>query len=288
MIVSLRHRIGYFNLLICNPCWADTAPYNLPIPLMKALISFIIRKIPRKYLQIISPVALRVVALFYMGNNVQCPISGKTYRKFLPYGRNPARDNALCPDSLSLERHRLMYLYLKNTTNFFTAKLRVLHIAPEHCFIHRFEKMKNLDYITADIESPLAKVKMDVHQIPFPDNDFDVAFCNHVMEHVTNDIKAMSEIYRVLKPGGWAIIQSPINPLRTVTFEDLTLKTPEEREAVFGQNDHVRDYGLDYGRRLEQAGFTVVEDDFVKRLPAEKVKLYALPKDEIVYLCKKN
>lgn len=254
---------------------------------MKKIISFVIRKIPRKYLQIISPLALKIISLFYAGNNVQCPISGKKYRQFLPYGRNPARANALCPDSLSLERHRLMWLYLKSKTNFFSAKLRVLHIAPEHCFIKHFEAMGNLDYITADIESPLAKVKMDVHDIPFPDNNFDVAFCNHVMEHVDSDIRAMSEIYRVLKHGGWAIIQSPINMNREVTFEDLTLKTPEERERVFGQNDHVRDYGLDYGRRLEQAGFTVVEDDFVKTLPPAMVKLYALPAEEIIYLCKK-
>lgn len=254
---------------------------------MKKIISFVIRKIPRKYLQIISPLALKIISLFYIGNNVQCPISGKKYRQFLPYGRNPARANALCLDSLSLERHRLMWLYLKNKTNFFSAKLRVLHIAPEHCFIKRFEAMNNLDYITADIESPLAKVKMDVHDIPFPDNNFDVAFCNHVMEHVDSDIRAMSEIYRVLKHGGWAIIQSPINMNRETTFEDLTLKTPEEKERVFGQNDHVRDYGLDYGRRLEQAGFAVVEDDFVKTLSPAMVKLYALPAEEIIYLCKK-
>src|ERR1700710_2470782 len=143
---------------------------------MKSLISFVIRKIPRKYLQVISPLALKVLALFYIGNNVQCPISGKTYRKFLPYGRNPARPNALSPDSLSLERHRLMWLYLKEKTNFFTAPLKVLHIAPEHCFIKKFEAMKNLDYITADIESPLAKIKMDIHAIPFPDNTFDISF----------------------------------------------------------------------------------------------------------------
>ncbi|TAH25635.1 MAG: SAM-dependent methyltransferase [Cytophagales bacterium] len=255
---------------------------------MKHIISFIIRKIPRKYLQLISPIALRLLALFYAGDKVQCPISGKKYRMFLPYGRNPARPNALCPDSLSLERHRLMWLYLKEKTSFFSAKLKVLHIAPEHCFIKRFESMQNLEYLTADIESPLAKIKMDVHSIPFEEGTFDVAFCNHVMEHVENDIKAMSEIFRVLKSGGWAIIQSPINPLRAETYEDLTLKTPEDRERVFGQNDHVRDYGLDYGKRLALAGFEVIEDKFVMELPKEIVERYALPATEIIYLCKKN
>ena len=255
---------------------------------MKSIISFVIRKIPRKYLQIISPLALKILAIFYAGNNVQCPISGHTYRKFLPYGRNPARPNALCPDSLSLERHRLMWLYLKEKTNFFTGKLKVLHIAPEHCFINKFEAMANLDYITADIESPLAKVKMDIHAIPFPDNTFDVSFCNHVMEHVTDDIKAMSEIHRVLKPGGWAIIQSPLDLSRATTFADATITDPAEREKIFGQNDHVRVYGRDYKERLERGGFDVKEDTYVKELAPEIVRRYALPADEIIYFCSKK
>jgi SAM-dependent methyltransferase len=255
---------------------------------MKSLISFVIRKIPRKYLQVISPLALKVLALFYIGNNVQCPISGKTYRKFLPYGRNPARPNALSPDSLSLERHRLMWLYLKERTNFFTAPLKVLHIAPEHCFIKIFEGMKNLDYITADIESPLAKVKMDIHDIPFPDNTFDVSFCNHVMEHVDDDIRAMSEIRRVLKPGGWAIIQSPLDLRLEKTFEDASITSPAEREKIFGQNDHVRTYGRDYKQRLERAGFEVTEDRYVMELDPEIVRRYALPPEEIIYLCVKR
>jgi SAM-dependent methyltransferase len=255
---------------------------------MKSLISFLIRKIPRKYLQIISPLGLGILSFFYRGDKVQCPISGKTYRKFLPYGRKPARPNALCPDSLSLERHRLMWLYLKNKTNFFTARLKVLHIAPEHCFIKKFEAMDNLDYITADIESPLAKVKMDIHRIPFPDNTFDVSFCNHVMEHVEDDILAMSEIHRVLKPGGWAIIQSPLDLSREKTFEDNTITAPAEREKIFGQNDHVRVYGWDYKKRLERGGFEVLEDKYVMELSPQMVSRYALPKEEILYICRKS
>ncbi|MFN3402861.1 MAG: class I SAM-dependent methyltransferase [Cytophagaceae bacterium] len=253
---------------------------------MKKLISFIIRKIPRKYLQLVSPITLKVISLFYRGNNVECPIIQKKYRKFLPYGRIP-RPNALCPDSLSLERHRLMWLYLKNKTNFFTANLKVLHIAPEHCFINKFESLPNLDYITADLESPLAKVKMDIHAIPFKENTFDVAFCNHVMEHVDDDIKAMSEIYRVLKPGGWAIIQSPIDPALEKTFEDPTIISPAEREKAYGQSDHVRTYGKDYKQRLEKAGFHVTEDRYVMEMDPELVKYYALPSEEIIYLCRK-
>ncbi|HYG39318.1 MAG TPA: methyltransferase domain-containing protein [Cytophagales bacterium] len=253
---------------------------------MKYLISFALRKIPRKYLQLISHWGLKIVALFYKGNNVECPISGQTYRKFLPYGRK-ARENALSPGSLSLERHRLMWLYLKNRTNFFTAKLKVLHIAPEYCFIDIFNKMENLDYITADLESPLAQVKMDIHKMPFNDNEFDVVFCNHVMEHVEDDLQSMREIRRVLKPGGWAIIQSPIEMDRTVTFEDKSLKTPKDREKVFGQDDHVRAYGRDYGQRLESAGFTVKVDKYNEELDEATINRYALPKYEDIFVCYK-
>ncbi len=254
---------------------------------MKYLISFVIRKVPRKYLQLVSNVALKIIAIFYAGNKVEDPIDGRTYRKFLPYGRIP-RANALSPGCQSLERHRLMWLYLQKKTNFFTDHLKVLHIAPEHCFIKRFDSMSNLEYITADIESPLAKIKMDVHNIPFSDNTFDVCFCNHVMEHVDNDILAMSEIYRVLKPGGWAIIQSPIDYSIEATFEDPSITSPAEREKVYGQNDHVRLYGRDYPKRLAAAGFNVTEDDYIKEMSPEQVRRYGLCQDEIIYRCEKK
>ncbi len=251
---------------------------------MKRLISLVIRKIPRKYLQLVSPVALKIISIFYIGNKVECPVCTSKYKKFLPYGRINPRENALCPSCLALERHRLMWLYLKEKTNFFTANLKVLHIAPEHCFIHRFEQMKNLDYITADIESPLAKVKMDVHQIPFAENTFDVVFCNHVMEHVKDDYKAMGEIKRVLKPGGWAIIQSPIDFSLDITYEDPSITSPADREKAYGQDDHVRTYGKDYKQRLERGGFKVKAENFVLELDKEKVQRYALPIEETIYL----
>ena len=219
---------------------------------------------------------------------MECPICEISYRKFLPYGRLNPRPNALCPDSLSLERHRLMWLYLRERTNFFSAELRLLHIAPELCFIKKFKSMDNIDYTTADLESPLADVKMDVHEIPFGDNVFDVVFCNHVMEHVNDDIKAMSEIHRVLKPGGWAIIQSPQDYNRDTTLEDPSITDPKDRERIYWQSDHVRLYGLDYGKRLQKAGFKVTEDRYVMELPQERVKRYALPSKEIIYFCAKG
>ena len=151
-----------------------------------------------------------------------------------------------------------------------------------------FEKMSNLEYITGDLESPLAKVKMDVLNIPFEDNTFDVVFCNHVMEHVTSDLKAMSEIYRVLKPDGWAIMQSPVYPDIEKTLEDPSITDPREREQIYGQNDHLRKFGRDYGERIKRAGFKVTEDNFLEEL-SEKVRTrYALPNEEIIYFCEKS
>jgi len=253
---------------------------------MKALISWTIRYIPRKYLQHFSHVFLRIAAVFYRGNKVQCNICRRGFRRFLPYGRQ-ARENALCPNCLSLERHRLMWLFLAEKTDFFKNKLKVLHVAPELCFLNRFKKLPHLEYITGDLESPLAEVKMDIHQIPFPDNTFDVVFCNHVLEHVTDDLQACREINRVLKPKGWGILQSPVYDLQQ-TLEDPTITDPSEREKIFGQSDHVRKYGKDYASRLSTSGLQVSENPFVKTLEHALIKKHALPENEMIFYCQKG
>lgn len=255
---------------------------------MKKIIAFLIRFVPRKYLQLFSGVGLKVVGWFYIGNKVECPVCNHKYREFLPYGRINPRPNALCPSCLSLERHRLIWLYLREKTPFFKQKMQVLHIAPEHCFMKPFEKQHGDGYITADIESPLAKVKMDIHQMPFEDNRFDAVLCNHVLEHVTDDIKAMSEIRRVLKPGGWAIMQIPFfSPVPDVTFEDHSITDKRERERIFGQDDHVRKYGRDYPQRIEKAGLKAKEDRFVFELPKEMVSRYGISASEVIYVGEK-
>ena len=272
----------HFEKINVIPFYAE-----MTVKRMKSIISFLIRYIPRRYLQLFSHWGLKIVALFYRGNKVTCPVCEHNFRSFLPYGRQ-ARSNALCPNCLSLERHRIMWLFLRNETPFFQKELDVLHIAPEICFIDRFEKLHKEKYITADIESPLAKVKLDVHDIPFEEGSYDVVFCNHVMEHVEDDFKAMSEIYRVLRPGGFAILQVPLfYPLLDVTYEDKSITLPKEREKAFGQTDHVRMYGKDYADRLRSVGFTVDENRYFEKLPAEDVKRYALPKDEPVFYCLK-
>ena len=253
---------------------------------MKSLISFVIRYVPRKHLQLVSHVFLRILSVFYRGKGVECPVCTHSFRKFLPYGRK-ARENALCPNCLALERHRLMWLFLENETRFFSDRLKVLHIAPELCFIPRFNRLENLEYITGDLESPLAKVKMDIHQIPFDDNSFDVVFCNHVLEHVKDDLLACREINRVLKPDGWGIVQSPVYDMDT-TVEDISVTDPSERERLFGQRDHLRKYGNDYAERLSRSGLKVEGNKFVKSLGKEKITKHALAPDEIIFCCRKG
>jgi len=227
--------------------------------------------------------------LLYAGSRFTDPIDGRSYRKFLPYGYGGRiRENALSPGTNSLERHRLLYLYLQRYTEFFTAPLTVLHIAPEQCFHQRFKTQPNLQVLTADIESPLADMHFDLHQIPLEDNRFDVIFCNHVLEHVTDDAQCLRELYRVMKPDGWGIFQVPWVPGIAVTDEDPSITDPAERERRFLQYDHVRLYGEDYPQRLTAAGFTVEKVELFKTLPQDEVERYRLPSDEPLYVCRKQ
>ena len=254
--------------------------------MISKIIRIALKKIPRPILIRISYLFKWFMPLFYRGNKFEDPIDGKKYRKLLPYGyKDQQRENVLAPGSLSLERHRLLWLYLKNETDFFTSKKKMLHIAPEQCFIDIFRKQKNLDYITADIESPLADVLMDVQDIPFNDNTFDVVFCNHVLEHVTDDNKAISELYRILKPGGLGIFQVPQDTNLETTYEDASITSPEERAKHFGQYDHLRIYGMDYFDKLRNAGFKVTPYDFSTKLSTEEIEKYALAKGELLPIC---
>lgn len=252
--------------------------------MIKKVVSILIRNIPRRHLQRVSGPGLKLAAFFLRGDAVRCPVCGRGFKKFLPYGRIHPRPNALCPNCLSLERHRLLWLYLQERTPFFASARPVLHIAPEACFISRFEDVHGDAYITADIESPLAKVKMDIHRMPFDDSAFEAVLCNHVLEHVTDDIQAMREIARVLKPGGFAILQVPFfHPVPEKTWSDPSITDRKRREELFGQDDHVRRYGKDYADRIRQAGLEAIEDDFVNTLSEEQRQHYGLARGEIIY-----
>lgn len=254
---------------------------------MKWFIKFLVRNIPRPVLIFFSKIFSFLVYPFFVGKNYYCPICEHSFRKFLPYG-NKGTDNRLCPSCLSLERHRLLWLFLKNKTSFFVENYSVLHIAPEQPFIKRFKKLKNLHYITADLESPIADVKMDIQAMPFQNNQFDIVICNHVLEHIPDDSKALHEIYRVLKPGGFAILQVPIDYKRDFTFEDPSITSRKEREKIFGQYDHLRVYGKDYPKKLETVGFRVEQNRYIDSFSTEQINYYRLDKNETLYIAHKQ
>ncbi len=254
------------------------------------LFKSILNTIPRPILIKASYWARPVISWWLKGDVLTDPIDGKSFRKFLPYGYGVQRENALSPSTLSLERHRLLWIYLQNETGFFSSdkKLRVLHIAPEQCFLDIFRKQKNLEYITSDLESPIADVKADICDLPFKDNEFDVVFCNHVLEHISDDTKAMQELYRVMNSGGFGIFQIPQDLSRETTFEDDSITDRKERARIFGQYDHVRVYGRDYFDKLRSIGFKVDEVDFTKKIIPEKLERFALMKGEILPVCFKG
>jgi predicted SAM-dependent methyltransferase len=264
----------------------------LPTPIKLHLTKFraaLKSSLPRQYLPVIIKTYYSLRTLAYIGNQVVCPCCEGQFRTFISYTTygGKLREKAMCPRCSSVERHRLLWLYLKNQTNLFTEKIKLLHFAPEYYFKHKFSGLRNLEYYTADLASPLAEVKMDITNILYEDNFCNVILCNHVLEHIPDDKKAMQELFRVLKPGGWAILQVPIDLNLENTFEGPSIVSPEEREKLFGQYDHVRQYGRDYKNKLEQVGFKVKVDGYVRSLGTEKIKKYGLKETEDIYFCTK-
>jgi SAM-dependent methyltransferase len=193
----------------------------------------------------------------YMGTARWCPVCGRQARRFRQFKHHPNRE-AMCVYCGALERHRLFWLYVQAHTDLFDGRpKRVLHVAPEPCFVEQLSQRLGEGYLTADLTDKRAMVQMDITDIQFPDNTFDVIYCSHVLEHVPDDRRAMREFQRVLKPGGWAILLVPITAEQT--FEDPSVVEPAERLRLFGQEDHVRRYGPDYVDRLDDAGFDVAE-----------------------------
>jgi predicted SAM-dependent methyltransferase len=275
---------------------------------VKSVFKFILNTIPRPILIRLSIVVRPILALLLKGSRFTDPIDGKSFRMFLPYGYGNQRNNVLSPSTLSLERHRLLWLYLQNETDFFQSELvsdssvgqpksiklrdtetssalKVLHFAPEQEFYKRFKKQANIEYTTTDLLSPLADVKADICNLPFKDNEYDIIFCNHVLEHIPDDTKAIQELYRVLKPSGMGIFQIPQDLSRATTFSDDSIVDQKERAKIFGQYDHVRVYGRDYFDKLRSIGFKVVEENYTAKLTPEQVEKYCLAKGEIIPVC---
>jgi len=250
---------------------------------MKYILKFLPRKLLIKYSFYLAPF-LRVL---FKGNKHIDPIDGSSYSKFLSYGYKSIRKNALCPGTLSLERHRLLWLYLDKETNILSSNLKVLHVAPEQIFYKKFKNFKHWDYLTFDINSPIADIKGDLKSMQFKDESFDLIICNHVLEHIEDDRRALKEIYRVLKRGGISILQVPININRKQTFEDFNITSHQQREKYFGQYDHVREYGLDFKERIEEIGFEVEMLNYGVNF-SKKMKIkYGLLENDLIPIAKK-
>jgi SAM-dependent methyltransferase len=227
---------------------------------------------------------LRLWRRLARGEGVECPCCGGRFRRFVPYGVRRRRPHAQCPGCGAVERHRLLWLYLRERTDLFAKPLRLLHVAPEAIFEERLRRLPALRYLSADLASPRAMLRADVQRLPFPDAAFDALLCHHVLEHVADDRTAMRELRRVLRPGGWAILQSPIRSRLAATLEDASVTDPRERELLYGQRDHLRQYGRDYADRLREAGFEVRPERFFAELPPERRARHGL-KEETIWLC---
>ena len=236
---------------------------------------------PRTWLIKLSIWFRPLIRFYFKGSRFIDPIDGSSYRKFLSYGYQTIRHNALCPGTLSLERHRLLWLYLDRETDFLKLPLNVLHIAPEQVFYKKFKSFNHWKYITADLTSPLADFKVDICKLPFDDSCYDLILCNHVLEHVKDHIQAISELHRVLKKGGTLIAQVPIDEKLETTFEDNSITDPNERSRVFGQYDHVRIYGKDFFSFLNQSGFKSKGIPYASKLSEIEIKKYCLQKEVI-------
>lgn len=245
------------------------------------------RRLPKARRERLKQLYYRTRWVFYAGNRFTCPCCGASFRAFASAGI-VRRPNSQCPRCGSMERHRALWLYLKTRTDLFRAHHRVLHVAPEQIFHDMFSQMPNLEYVPADLDSPLAMVRLDLTTLPLKGESFDVVLCSHVLEHVDDDRAALAELYRVLHPNGWAILQTPVDRQRATTYEDFTITTPRERERAFGQSDHVRVYGRDYRDRLELAGFRVEVVTCRDFLDGELIERYCLPPDEEIHVCTKS
>lgn len=240
-----------------------------------------------KIIKILVPKRFRPLlkAIIYFGNKVNCPCCDGNFRMYMPmFGRS----GAMCPVCGAMERHRLIWLYFINKTNLLYKSIRLLHFAPEDALSRKISALDNVKYFCGDLNSPKAKTIMDITNIPHKDETFDCLLCCHLLEHVTDDSKAIRELFRVLRYGGWALLQHPIDQTREKTFENPDIVTPEKRKKIFGQEDHVRIYGNDMKLSLEDAGFNVKVENYIKEFDGAMIFKYGLKRDELIYFCVKN
>lgn len=254
---------------------------------MNFIVRLFLNFFPRTFLIRASLLFKPLFDIFFKGTKFTDPINNKSYSYFFPYGYNKQRKNALCPGTFSLERHRLLWLYLKKETDFFNSNNKILHFAPEQCF-HKFFKSFFKNYTSIDLNSPIVDIKADICNLPFNDNSYDYILCNHVLEHIYDDEKAMKEIFRVLNKNGIAILQVPIDIKSNLTQEGRDIDDKEVRSKLFGQYDHLRMYGLDYFKKLKKVGFNVKNIDYLSKLSKDEVEKFSLTNAGTIPVCIKD
>lgn len=250
--------------------------------------------LPRRAARSLVPARLRpelasiVRPLRYKGDAAHCACCGGDFARFVPHQNRPF---AKCPRCGALERHRLLVSYLREHTDLFTARLDVLHVAPEWCLQRELRRQPNLNYVSGDLDSPLAMDRIDLLDLPYGAETFDVVICNHVLEHVDDDRRALREMRRILRPGGRAVIMSPIDAASSVTEEDSSIQTPEERLRVYWQRDHMRRYGGDFADRVAECGFDVETIHHIDQFDESEIgrqglrRESALFSDDDIFLC---
>lgn len=223
----------------------------------------------------------RAVGRRWRGPGVHCPICGGHFIRFLPFGEVLRREHAQCPGCGSVERHRLLWRYLRERTELFTRPHRMLHFAPEPWLEPRLRAAPTVRYVSADLEPGRAMRRADITALPFADASFDAVLCVDVLEHIGDDRRALRELHRVLRPGGWALLRVPLDSARADTLEDPAIRSPEDRAREYWHWDHLRLYGRDFPDRLREAGFRVRCDDYAFTLPADEVRLQGIVPETI-------
>jgi SAM-dependent methyltransferase len=245
--------------------------------LRKLVLTFV----PHRYRDVARAAVFAILSVLYTGSRHDCPVCNRGCRRWVSVGF----PNLLCPHCSAFERQRLLTLYLENEAQIASRTLTLLHFAPEACMMRYFARHPTVEYIGGDLDPPRGAIRLDITDIALESDSVDVLICSHVLEHVPDDARAMSEMRRVLRPGGTALIMGPVEYERPTTYEDPSIVSPRARAAAFGQSDHVRLYGADFEQRLRDAGFDVDANRYASHLAPEKVERAGLDRDEILYVC---
>jgi SAM-dependent methyltransferase len=221
----------------------------------------------------------------HRGDAVVCPVCGHSFSAFKDAWNRP---HALCWRCGSAERHRALWLYLERHPELLAQAGSLLHFAPEWCLEQRFRRVPDLRYVTTDLDPDKGELQLDITRLALPDGGFDAIICSHVLEHVEDDAAAISELQRVVAPGGWVIVMVPLDLSLSQTHEDPLIQTPEQRLNEYWQHDHVRLYAPDIAERLRAPGFDVTRERPAVELGPAQAARYGLLENDEIFLCRRD